>query len=98
MTTSVSANLMHAEDVRRSLSVRDLTDEAQGPHAMQTLLREPGSLGRGELRRAPLSSRRCLPQRALHPLPQRADYSAHPDLRDDPRPSKAARADARTVE
>jgi phenylalanyl-tRNA synthetase alpha chain len=40
MTTSVSANLMHAEDVRRSLSVRGLTDEAQGPHAMQTLLRE----------------------------------------------------------
>src|SRR3712207_2127723 len=40
MTTAVSAKLMHAEDVRRSLSVHDLTDEAQGPHAMQILLRE----------------------------------------------------------
>ena len=38
--TAVSARLMSAEDVRRSLSVRDLADEAQGPHAMQILLRE----------------------------------------------------------
>jgi phenylalanyl-tRNA synthetase alpha chain len=36
--TGISAKLMSAEDVRRSLSVRDLTDEAQGPHAMQILL------------------------------------------------------------
>jgi phenylalanyl-tRNA synthetase alpha chain len=40
MTTAVSAKLMRAEDVRRSLSARDLTDDAQGPHAMQILLRE----------------------------------------------------------
>lgn len=40
MKTSVSARVMSAEDVRRSLSVRDLADEAQGPHAMQILLRE----------------------------------------------------------
>ena len=40
MMTAVSTKLMHAKDVRRSLSVRDLTDEAQGPHAMQILLRE----------------------------------------------------------
>ena len=38
--TAVSARLMSAEDVRRSLSVRDLSDEAEGPHAMQVLLRE----------------------------------------------------------
>ena len=38
--TAVPAKLMSAEDVRRSLAVRDLTDEAQGPHAMQILLRE----------------------------------------------------------
>ncbi|MDQ5812275.1 MAG: hypothetical protein M3358_16365 [Actinomycetota bacterium] len=38
--TAVPAKLMSAEDVRRSLSVRDLTDEAQGPHAMQMLLHE----------------------------------------------------------
>ncbi len=38
--TAVPTKLMSAEDVRRSLSVRDLTDEAQGPHAMQILLRE----------------------------------------------------------
>jgi phenylalanyl-tRNA synthetase alpha chain len=38
--TAVSARLMSAEDVRRSMSVRDLTDEARGPHAMQILLRE----------------------------------------------------------
>ena len=36
---TVSAKLMRAEDVRRSLSVHDLTDKAQGPHAMQILLR-----------------------------------------------------------
>src|SRR5918998_4594356 len=40
MTTTVSAKLMRAEDVRRSLSAHDLTDEAQGPHALQILLRE----------------------------------------------------------
>src|SRR5918997_791786 len=40
MMTAVSTKLMRAEDVRRSLSVRDLTDEAQGPHAMQILLAE----------------------------------------------------------
>jgi hypothetical protein len=40
MMTAVSTKLMRAKDVRRSLSVRDLTDEAQGPHAMQILLRE----------------------------------------------------------
>src|SRR5918994_6237203 len=38
--TAVSTRLMRAEDVRRALSARDLTDEAQGPHAMQILLRE----------------------------------------------------------
>ena len=38
--TAVSPKLMGAEDVRRCLSVRDLADEAQGPHAMQILLRE----------------------------------------------------------
>jgi phenylalanyl-tRNA synthetase alpha chain len=38
--TAVPAKLMSAEDVWRSLSVRDLTDEAQGHHAMQILLRE----------------------------------------------------------
>ena len=38
--TAVPEKLMSAEDVRRSLSVRDLTDEAQGPHAMQLILRE----------------------------------------------------------
>ena len=38
--TAVPTKLMSAEDVRRSLSVRDLTDEAQGQHAMQMLLRE----------------------------------------------------------
>ena len=38
--SAVPAKLMSAEDVRRSLSVRDLTDEAQGPHAMQILLCE----------------------------------------------------------
>jgi phenylalanyl-tRNA synthetase alpha chain len=36
---TVSAKLMRAEDIRRSLSVHDQTDEAQGPHAMQILLR-----------------------------------------------------------
>src|ERR671917_2020826 len=40
MMTAVSTKVMHAKDVRRSLSVRDLTDKAQGPHAMQILLRE----------------------------------------------------------
>jgi phenylalanyl-tRNA synthetase alpha chain len=40
MTTTVPAKLMRAKDVQRSLSVHDLTDEAQGPHAMQILLRE----------------------------------------------------------
>jgi phenylalanyl-tRNA synthetase alpha chain len=37
--TTASTQLLDAEDVRRSLSVRDLTDEAQGLHAMQILLR-----------------------------------------------------------
>ena len=40
MKTAGTARLMSAEEVRRSLSVRDLTDEARGPHAMQMLLRE----------------------------------------------------------
>src|ERR687893_2393497 len=40
MMTAVSTKVMHAKDVRRSLSVRDLTDKAQGPHARQILLRE----------------------------------------------------------
>lgn len=38
--TTISARLMSAEEVRRSLSVRDLTDETQGQHAMQMPLRE----------------------------------------------------------
>ena len=38
--TSVPAKLLDADDVRRSLSIRDLTDQAQGPHAMQILLNE----------------------------------------------------------
>jgi len=36
--TTVPARLLDASDVRRSLSVRDLTDQARGPHAMQILL------------------------------------------------------------
>ena len=36
--TTVPARLLDADDVRRSLSVRDLTDQAHGPHAMQILL------------------------------------------------------------
>ena len=45
--TAVAAKLMSAEDGRRSLSVRDLTDETQGPHAMQMLLHEIGEGLRG---------------------------------------------------
>ena len=36
--TAVTTRLLDADDVRRSLSVRDLTDQAHGPHAMQILL------------------------------------------------------------
>jgi phenylalanyl-tRNA synthetase alpha chain len=36
--TTVPTRLLDADDIRRSLSVRDLTDQAQGPHAMQILL------------------------------------------------------------
>ena len=37
--TTVCTQLLDAGDVRSSLALRDLTDEAQGPHAMQMLLR-----------------------------------------------------------
>jgi phenylalanyl-tRNA synthetase alpha chain len=36
--TAVSTRLLDADAVRSSLSVRDLTDQAQGPHSMQILL------------------------------------------------------------
>jgi phenylalanyl-tRNA synthetase alpha chain len=36
--TAVPTRLLDADDVRSSLSVRDLTDQAQGPHSMQILL------------------------------------------------------------
>src|SRR5918993_696717 len=36
--TAVTTRLLDVDDVRRSLSVRDLTDQAHGPHAMQILL------------------------------------------------------------
>jgi phenylalanyl-tRNA synthetase alpha chain len=38
--TTVPARLLDADDVRRSLSVRDLTDQARGQHAMQILLNQ----------------------------------------------------------
>jgi phenylalanyl-tRNA synthetase alpha chain len=38
--TTVPAKLLDADDVRRSLSVRDLTDQARGQHAMQILLNQ----------------------------------------------------------
>ncbi len=40
MSKSASISVLSAEAVRRALSVRDLTDPAAGPHAMQRLLDE----------------------------------------------------------
>jgi phenylalanyl-tRNA synthetase alpha chain len=33
-------NVLNAEEIRSALSMRDLTDEGAGPHAMQLLLRD----------------------------------------------------------
>jgi phenylalanyl-tRNA synthetase alpha chain len=38
LPVSASTSILSAEELRRALSVRDLTDPAAGPHAMQQLL------------------------------------------------------------
>src|SRR5262249_34830187 len=37
MSTPISISILSADAIRRALAVRDLTDPAQGPHAMQAL-------------------------------------------------------------
>ncbi|MGV9302433.1 PheS-related mystery ligase SrmL [Nonomuraea sp. NPDC003727] len=54
MSTAVSPRLLHADELARALTVRDLSDPAQGPHAVQlvvdTLVRALAAAWRDDVR------------------------------------------------